>query len=1021
MGNPVEDERNHKGLGMILSSKHKEEADKLKDSSSNERQTLDKEFNHSYSRPKPDLVSTRKTSSNGFPSDRGYSYTEALFTGSPLYNGRPYRVSDRTHNSQSHVSYPNNDQSAKEKGKHMESYNGAEVVEPLVDKINDHKQERNNQRQKEIHTEEGVTGIIVNKKPNGGRFHESSATGGRENERTSSLEKTPENGTEHVDNQYLILRPTLGESPYKTGGGTLENKEENHRPYKSGPLLQTKAQKQGNLSSDHHILSNLQGNMHSKQHEKNVYSQLPLKSYDEESNLLGSNAFMHGNLVHQHADHALETDYYKTGNVQKDKSVETSNEGLHPVSIETNEKETNSVSQEGSDDTMNTSDNEKIPYESKGSLTSPYQVSINKQKNDAYDVPGILPVDRNQEQSVTYDKSKNVEGNLSTSMAPPMARVKPSNGADRGMENFINQLRPHKIMESSFDEELAQTITTGPSNRPEKLGDLTKQSAAKFPSAMSFPSKYDFQSSSPYREGSTPSVFNRTNEKAKEDQHGSSIQESSPSLDTTALGPLSKSQKETTGQQDIESQSSATENTGLDHETAMASNAGSNQELGIPDTSQESIEHGIQTQDGSSDNLIQPPKEYSSGQGEIGTRLSSSYREGNNPSEFLSGNGQLTENHRDKPNNVRPSASEEVPISSLRNSNKEESTQQEESAKFSEGALHVRPAQEDTSLNNKGSYQGSPGEISNVRESHKEMPPSFYHRIDRIPSMKSSQKEGSVNEEESIPSEASSLSSMSYQVASLNNNQRPPNAQKETSDQMVIPERGVGKAVGNEGTDYHQYWETTHSDYERGTKTNYESPNESLRPSGNSLSGQEREREFEVGVPEQSQKVAVKYQPIRANNNQKQTESSNGKVSERIRSDQPQEIEKGDRNQQIVYFIKMAKGIPLLNNEPINDQDRNYKETHEPGDHPATEIKEEEDNAARLGKVGSEAIHRRWKWKWNPVPSAPKPGSLPSPSPSPFPSPSPSPSISGEGGGGGGGGALGGSSVDSNVPQGKHF
>lgn len=1011
MGNPVEDGRYHKGLGMILSSKHKEGADKLKDSSSNERQTLDNEFNHSETKSKPNLVSTLQKSSNGFSSDRDYSYTEALFTGPPLYNGRPYRVSDKTHSAsaQSYLSYPNIDQSVKEKGKNLERYDGAEVVEPRVDKINDHnKQERNDQRQKEIHTEEGVTGIIVNKKPKGDQFHESSTTVGQEGERTNSLEKTPETPTEHVDNQFRILRPTNGGSPYKTHGETLENKVENQRPYKSDPLLQANAQQEENISSiDNDTHSNMQGSIHSKQHEKNVYSQLSLKSYDEESNLLGSNV-MHGNLAHQHADHALDTDYYNAGNVQKDESTGKANEALHPGSIETNEKDTNPVSQEGSDNTMmNTSGNEKIPHESKGSLSSLYQESRNQQRNDAYDLPGNLPGDQNQVQSVTYDKNKNEDGNLNTSMTSPMTKVRPSNEEDREMENFTNQLRPHKIIESSFDEELTQTIATGPSSRQEKLGDLTKQPAEKFPSDMSHPSKYDFQSSSPYREGSTPSDFHRQNEKATKDQRENSIQESPSSWDTTPLGPLSRNQKETTVQQDTASQSSGTENTRLDNETTSANNSGYNKTLGNPETSQERIEHGTQTQDESSGNSTQPPTEYSSGQGETGARISASYREGSNPSEFLSRNEQLTENHREKSNQVGPSSSEEVPLSSLRNSHKEESAQQEESTRFSEGAFHVRPSQDETSLNNKGSYQESPGESPNLGKSHKEMLPSFYHRIGRIPSTDSPQKEGS----------------MSYQVASLNNNKSPPNVLKESSDKMVMHESGVGKAVENEGTNYHQYWETLHSGDERGTQKNYESPKDSLRPSDNSLSGQEREREFQVGVPEQAKEVASEYQPIRANNNVKQTESSNEKVSEGIRNDQPQDIDKDNGNQKIVYFLKMVKGIPLLNNEPINDQHRKYKKANESGLHSPTEIREEEDNATRLGGVGSKAIHRRWNWQWSPVPSykpspfpSPSPSPVPSPLPSPVLSPSPSPSI-----GGGEGGALGGSSVDSNVPQGNNF
>ncbi|KAJ7374912.1 hypothetical protein OS493_005270 [Desmophyllum pertusum] len=152
MGSPVEDEHNHKGLGMILSSKLREEPDKLKDGPSKEA-----DHHHHHNKPDTDLAATLQTSSKGYPSDRGFSYTEALFTGAPLLNGRPFMASDRN---QGHENGHSIGPTVNGHEKAADGYKGASFAELQVDKSNEHnKEEGSVQIQKEVHTEEGVSGL----------------------------------------------------------------------------------------------------------------------------------------------------------------------------------------------------------------------------------------------------------------------------------------------------------------------------------------------------------------------------------------------------------------------------------------------------------------------------------------------------------------------------------------------------------------------------------------------------------------------------------------------------------------------------------------------------------------------------------------------------------------------------------------------------------------------------------------------------------------------------------------------
>ena len=1116
LGNPVDDGQHHKGLGMILSSRHSEDTEKLKDTASteNENQKPDEPY-HSDAKTNPDLAASLQKSSTGFSSDRDYSYTEALFTGTPLFNGKPFRESDKAHSGHIHGNDPAIDELAKENQKNSESYNSAGQAEPSVDNGNEHnKGEGSVKTQKEIHTEEGVTGITVNNNPKEGQYLE-----GRVHE-ANSFSETPENATENLEHQYS---PTLDESQFKSKDETLENKEENHQPHIPEGPLQTDAQ-QGVNSVPSHMITN------------RPPLKTAIKSYDEESHLIGSRFSNHGNLAHQGVDQGLEqrqhesnenivtgpTEYGKTDHLQTDGSQEKPNEDIQSNRIESNEKDTNFVSQEGSGGTLTSNlDNENISHESKGIFISPRKEARNRETGIAYAVAGRVPAKQNQEQSLaldgkgtTYDAETIPNRNSNVSTRLPLASATSSKG-DRNMESFINQLRPHKIIESSFDEELTQRIVTGPSSGQDRQ-DLSKQANQKPLSDTFHPDERPLQSSSSYQEGSNPSDFNKEFTKEQGEKSG---QAPSSSSEAAPLG-----MKKTAAQQGTSNQiSTSAVDTRLEPEELLDNTA--NQEQGNLGTLQETGEHGMQTHDV---------------QGGINTNISSSYREGINPPEFhhmkeqltssqrprprpisdeasvsSSGNRhneeathetssqfsesavdsrsthegsnplkfhymkeQLTSNHKSRP---RPS-SDEVSTSSLSNRPNEEtpheiSNQFSESAvysrptheesnplnfhymkeqlasnhrprprpsfdeasassssnrsneeapheisnKFSESAVDGRPTQEGAFPNNNGFYKESSGQTRNQSEANKEILPAFYHQERRLPSMIGPQKEGLANMQGVHSFEVPSLSSEAGRVASVNSNQTTSNVQRETSVHVMMSPNGVGTVLTNKDTSVHQHQETSQNSVEHVDQISYTPSDEKSTATENRPSDQ---REFEVGVPEQASEMSAEDQPKGAYKNQQQTDSSSARVSEGISHDHQNESDRDNKNQKIVYFLKMAKGIPLLNKRPVDDQHRKYKEAHGSGYQSTNDgIITEENKNNSVGEMISEDITKQYRWRWRPRPRPRRPRPSyrprrPRPSPNPYPGPLPSPSPSPASGGGGG--ALGGSSVDPNAPQGKH-
>ena len=1028
MGNPVEDRGNHKGLGMILASEHSEDQGKPKET----------EAGHSDQNSNGDLAATLQKSSHGPPSDRGYSYTEALFTGTPLLNGRPF-TTDRTQSSQGHVTDPDTTHT-KQSDKAVKSYKGAGLVDPAADRGNDgNKIEGDVPVQKEVHTEEGVTGLTVNKNSKEGQLIGSLPSKEETNAETNFLSKSPAEAMEHVKNEYPVSRPSLDE--------TRDKSQENNNRHQGRESLDSKLRSDNSVEEMHQFTEtgktqeNFENNRSGSGHlveENKIINQIPLranvKSYDEESNLLGSSNFNHGHLVHPQADHALEQrqdeanqnmvtgitysekahslkqrqeesnqplvteDSGNTESSQKGESSGTTALDLQSNGFRSTEKGTNAVSPERLGDIQ----------ESKGSPMSSFKESGDRQTEFSHEVPGRHPADQTREQPLvpgvkeaTKDLGKQPSERFNDSMSSSLGSTKPSKGVD-GLERFITQLRPHKIIESAFDEDLAQRIVTGPSYQQDSHEALSKQLTEKPSTLVSYPRVDASQSSSRYREGSNPSDFNSHNHELIKDQGRLSVQESLPSIEVAPLGMVSGNLKESAMQLDTSNQLSSTNavDTRPDHQSSLTDNTGSHQEEGNMETLQENLEHGTKTHTEPSDNLIRPPG-YTSDKGEAYTNISSSYREGSNPSEFSSTNDQKTEGRGDNSASSWLVSSESTQRGPLSRNHKDETAQQGSSHQLSEGLVHGTPSEEGTYTNGKGLYRehqqvetlqnnaehasetnpdssvGSPAQITNQSKTHKQILPTFYHQKDSDPNIFNSREESIANEH----------GVQSLRVSS-SSHQKHPNTQIQTSDQM-IPVSRVDTGPINGDRNLQQQLLQNSVELDKGQ--NYASGDYSVRPTP---SGQ---RGFEVGEPEHANDVSVENQPKGINKDQQQRESNSERSSEKLTNDQQKESDHDNMNQKIVYFFKMAKGIPLLNNRPAHDQDVQQNETHLTGYQSTGEVMKEDSHSNSVGEMVSQ-----WRWQRKLKPS-----------PTPVPSPVPSPS-SGEAGG-----AIGGSSVNSNVPQGK--
>ena len=118
----------------------------------------------------------------------------------------------------------------------------------------------------------------------------------------------------------------------------------------------------------------------------------------------------------------------------------------------------------------------------------------------------------------------------------------------------------------------------------------------------------------------------------------------------------------------------------------------------------------------------------------------------------------------------------------------------------------------------------------------------------------------------------------------------------------LTPSHGFGARPGNGETNSQQVSENSAKEEGANDSWNFFK----LTPKSGS-------QEFAVGNPEHPGEVSVKQEPKVGNNNQKQPESN---------------MDHDNSNQKIVYFLKMAKGIPLLHNRPENDEEDNHNQVN---------------------------------------------------------------------------------------------
>ena len=1177
MGSPVEDGHHHKGLGMILSSKQGE-SDKVKDSVRKE--------DHSQ---KPGLAATLQSS----PSDHGYSYTEALFTGAPLLNGSPFAESDRTHALQSGSSV---EQTVKGNDKPADNYKSTGSVTLNVDKSNGHYEgEANGQVQKEVHTQDGVWGIAMNTRPN--ESHPSSETGKEEHTNT----------VDNVEHQYLIPRPSLDASPYKSHGKVLgtakytqidqmadsSSRIENHKwnpssadslasyPMRSNQYQHGEKSAKTTLSDHpvervHQILvtGETQENFATKPYdsgpsaeEQKVNNRVPdktyIKAYDEESNLLGSSVLHRGKLEDQHGVHVVgrqhhefnpkvltgSTDYWKTHNIQTEYSSHKAGMDTSPSDLERFEKETDAVSLEVPSNALSNDFKINEGISQAGGQTSARQEHRGHQpfyQNYGQHMESHLKdasESNSQESHGVYEARKipNVKSNDSLTM--PLEGITSSKGSS-GFGTFINQLRPHKIIESAFDEELTHRIITGPSNEQISSSVPIKQSTEKQTEDNTFLSgkseeRVSSPPSLPFREGGNPTTLSQESDGLSKATNEGTVEPLSPTSSEAATDEsLNNNHNEEETQQTTSNHFSSTNTVDArpEHEDVFTNDASSQKEQENTEASQSVAKHGSDASNGSgeiSNNSARQPSNQneaietepqlpygedssstpnslqhemlSKGQGQqsIEASLGSNEAEATTQKETshhqLSGsavdttpdhentvaNGadsqgrpdeqtdtlQSSVTHEPDTNNGRsdnsytsqegrsneletnkeieaslqygeagnhpdmfghgnageqlvkasPPSAEEDRVGSS-NNNTGETRQQDKSLEGSSENSSQEQQQVESSQSsneqdndtNSGTSENFPGHVSSQREANQEMSSSSYREGSRP------ETEQFGNEQMEQPEQASPA-----RVVSSNGSSMEASMQQGTSyqaDHEGAFTEGVSKQEESKET------ETSLTNAEHEIAGNYE-PSENSRnsPELNYKALNDKQRHIKVGTPEEAKKIPTADQTKEVSEGQVLIPFYGAKIhshsaSQGMQNNQSKGNDQDNKNQRIVYFLKMAKGIPLLNSRKA----AHYAEgkntgTRGPGEHSTSTVTKEEHRVDSTPETDVDVNGgRRYPWRWQRRPSRrprpqtswrPSPRPQPVPSPSPYPSPSPST--------GGGGGALGGSSVDSNQPQGN--
>ena len=869
MGRPVEDGHHRKGLGMILASQH-----------SGDIATSEAESKHSDPAPSSsnsDLSNTLQTSSNGSTSDRGYSYTEALFTGTPLLNGRPFTASDRT-----------------------------------VDEDNDgSRADKYDQTQEEMHTDEGVKGVTVNKILNKDQYSGEKSDDLSED---SSLRQSSKLGKENYEDGQRVPPHSLDK----------QDKLETNRQAYRGRKLINNIIKSDNLADEdvHEIMAT--GHTQENFDKENVGSSgqlreenkankvIPLntkvKSYDEESNLLGSNTLTHERFMHQQRDNPLgdqqegfnqniisltENEKGPQGVKQQQEEIQqpqhmitiTEDSGMKqkvqkedssgktpdakPHAMGSNLKETNPAS------TGNTGG---VHESNKGSETiSPTNESPDGHSDYSHSASGQLTGEQMRQQTSDIDVNAPAEAlrNLETGKLNDSTKGSSQKAttltSDKIFENFLSHLRPHKVIESAFDEQLAQRI---PSEQRDPHEAHTRPPNEKPSSSVLYPGLDASHLSSTYREGSSPSDFKtQSQEPTKEIP---SIQESPSSTDTTSVYLTSSNFKGPTVQPEKAMLSTGAVSARLNQQNApLVNNPDGNNEQGNVDKIKESAEQTEKPYSSADENSTEPQR-YSSPreQGFLNVLLSH-YRQSNTANSSTANNLRAEDHgeHLVPSWSVRPESGQLGPLSG---SDKEGATQEKNSYKENQAANDLQNNAEYASQESQGPTKSV--EDRNQREHNQEMPPTLDHR------------------------KGSGVDEHGFQSSGLSGNTNMETDVQSGSSFVLTPSHGFGERPVNGETSSQQVSENSAKEEGENNAWNFFK----LTPKSGS-------QEFAVGNPEHPGEVSVKHEPKVGNNNQKPPESN---------------MDHDNNNQKIVYFLKMAKGIPLLHNRPENDQEDNHNQVN---------------------------------------------------------------------------------------------
>lgn len=898
MGRPVEDGHHRKGLGMILASQH-----------SGDIATSEAESKHSDPAPSSsnsDLSNTLQTSSNGSTSDRGYSYTEALFTGTPLLNGRPFTASDRTPHSQGHATdHPIGILNANERI--TENVQGK-----AVDEDNDgSRADKNDQTQEEMHTDEGVKGVTVNKILNKGQY---SGEKSEDLSEDSSLRQSSKLGKENYEDGQPVPPHSLDK----------QDKLETNRQAYRGRKLINNIIKSDNLPDEdvHEIMAT--GHTQENFDKENVGSSgqlreenkankvIPLntkvKSYDEESNLLGSNTLTHERFMHQQRDNPLgdqqegfnqniisltENEKGPQGVKQQQEEIQqpqhmitiTEDSGMKqkvqkedssgktpdakPHAMGSNLKETNPAS------TGNTGG---VHESNKGSETiSPTNESPDGHSDYSHSASGQLTGEQMRQQTSDIDVNAPAETlrNLETGKLNDSTKGSSQKAtkltSDKIFENFLSHLRPHKVIESAFDEQLAQRI---PSEQRDPHEAHTRPLNEKPSSSVLYPGLDASHLSSTYREGSSPSDFKtQSQEPTKEIP---SIQESPSSTDTTSVYLTSSNFKGPTVQQEKAKLSTGAVSARLNQQNApLVNNPDGNNEQGNVDKIKESAEQTEKPYSSADENSTEPQR-YSSPreQGFLNVLLSH-YRQSNTANSSTANNLRAEDHgeHLVPSWSVRPESGQLGPLSG---SEKEGATQEKNSYKENQAANDLQNNAEYASQESQGPTKSV--EDRNQREHNQEMPPTLDHR------------------------KGSGVDEHGFQSSGLSGNTNMETDVQSGSSFVLTPSHGFGERPVNGETSSQQVSENSAKEEGANNAWNFYK----LRPKSGPP-------EFAVGNPEHPGEVSEKDEPKVGNHNQKQPKSN---------------MDHDDSTQKIVYFLKMAKGIPLLHNRPENDMDDNHNQVN---------------------------------------------------------------------------------------------